>query len=235
MPTVSICIPTIYTPERTSDLERLMYSLEAQSFKDFEVIIIEGKEYEELKRITVKLRKNFSIKVFEQQAKGLANARNEAWMKSNSDICVFIDDDVVVTKYWLEEIVKVYANDKNAGGVGGPSLIPRNYLSSRDITTFLLDPQSLFEKVIKNCYFQVLLEKQPFAINKFFRSGAYSIGSMTNEIIDEMFHNIEVDFLDACNMSFRREVIEDWVITKNPICLFELERRVTSYFSLPKV
>lgn len=205
MVTVSVCIPTILTPDRNKDLERLLRSLTIQSFQDFEVILIKGKNYEEVKKVPTK----FKIKVLKQKSNGLSNARNEAWVNSSCEICVFIDDDVVATPLWLEEIVKTYRTYGDIGGVGGPSLTPKGLLSSRDITNYLLNPDSLLKRIVRSLYFNFFLEDRPFEIKKFFRSGAYSLGSMVGEIISKISHPIEVDFLVPCNMSFKRRVLED--------------------------
>jgi GT2 family glycosyltransferase len=206
---VSVCIPTIYTSEGANDLKNLLRSLSIQTFENFEILIIEGKNLKAVKRIVEKEAKNLQIRILKQKLNGLANARNECWLSSFGEICVFIDDDVITTPQWLEEIVNTYKANNFIGGVGGFSLMPRDYLSSRDITHYLLKPDSILKKIVRATYFKLFLENKQFEINRFFKNGAYSIGSMMEEHARKMTDPIEVDFLDACSMSFKRKVLEE--------------------------
>lgn len=207
-PKVSVCIPTVFTPEREKDIEKLLQSLITQSYGDFEVIVIEGRDYKKAKKTLDKFRKDLRIRIVRQKSKGLVNARNECWKISTGEICVFVDDDTIVTSNWLLEIIRCYKKYSRVGGVGGPAIIPSDFTFERDTIKFLLHASSSFEKLVRKLYFLLFLENKPFLIGRFFRSGAYSIGGMTKKVIDRLNHPIEVEFLEACNMSFKREVLE---------------------------
>lgn len=53
---------------------------------------------------------------------GLSNARNLGILKSKGEVIIFIDDDAIVSKFWLLELVKPYFLKKEIYCVGGFSL-----------------------------------------------------------------------------------------------------------------
>lgn len=101
-PIVSIVICTY---GRAESLNETLTSLTAQTFKDFEVILLTEKG-------------NLS----ELRDKGLRRARG--------GIVSFIDDDVYCPPTWLESVVGSFG--KGVVGVTGPTTITREYQSNRD-------------------------------------------------------------------------------------------------------
>lgn len=203
MSKISICIPTF---NRQKELIKLLETLQTQHYNHFEVSIVEGGDLNLTKRLISKLRLNFSIIINGQKEPGLVNARNEAWKHAEGDIMVFIDDDIIPEPYWLHNIVKTYSIAKNIGAVGGPSII-RNP-EKRDLTKYLFYNRNNVGKLITCIYNNLFLEKKPFEINKFYRSGAFSLGSMSLDTLNKIPDIIDVDYLDASNMSFRRDILE---------------------------
>lgn len=63
----------------TRDISKLLDSLSTQTCKDFEVLV----QYED----------------------GLVNARNSGWRRAKGDYVSFIDDDVVLDKNWVKEVL----------------------------------------------------------------------------------------------------------------------------------
>ncbi|OGM12629.1 hypothetical protein A2V80_03115 [Candidatus Woesebacteria bacterium RBG_16_39_8b] len=58
------------------------------------------------------------IRYISETKKGLSHARNRGIDESNGDIVIFLDDDVLVDKAWLAEMLRVF-NRTNADCVGG--------------------------------------------------------------------------------------------------------------------
>jgi GT2 family glycosyltransferase len=113
---VSIIIPT--KGDRESIKETLT-SLEFQKrFQDFEVVVISDKHVD----LNPHDFKNLKI-VIDDGPPGLK--RNLAAKLSNSDILVFIDDDVIVGENWLHNIIDFFIKNPNADVVGGPNLTPQ--------------------------------------------------------------------------------------------------------------
>ena len=91
---VSIVIPTY---KRVDYLERLLKSIEKQTFKDYEVIIVDDcspnqKEYEELVTKYRKLFNNLTY-ITKKTNKGAPNSRNIGIKKAKYELIALVDDD----------------------------------------------------------------------------------------------------------------------------------------------
>jgi len=90
--------------------------LERQSFKDFEVILVDnGSEREEL----IEIKKRFSwVRIIELgENKGFAFACNIGWKESRGEEIVVLNNDAVPEDNWLEEMVRCLDSDPRIGGV----------------------------------------------------------------------------------------------------------------------
>lgn len=203
---VSLGIP-VYDDHR--NLVLFLEALCTQSLKRFEVVIIEGGDINKTREIVEPYRKSLNIRLYRQNGEGLASARNEAWSKAKGQIVVFADADVRPTPNWLKELIATFSTNDGIGGVCGPSFVPKEFVNKRDLTKFLTynRSRSIVSRIVRNLYFGIFLENSPYSINRFFRSGAYSIGSMIPEVVMELRSPVVVDYLDACNMCFRKSVL----------------------------
>ena len=89
-------------PERTWMLDECLKSLEAQTYRRFEVIVMSDD-------VTGKVRP--------------AEKRNMGAARAKGDVLAFIDDDAYADPRWLEHAV-VYFSDETIGAVGGPGVTP---------------------------------------------------------------------------------------------------------------
>lgn len=201
----------VLTFNRRDDLERCLKSLMNQSYKNFEVIVIEGGAAEETKKLVESYNCSIPIRFMTQTKKGLSNARNQGWMMAKGNVVSFIDDDAVASETWLAKVVRTFQLDPKIGGVTGPTIIPEERIKYRDLfqlQTKLRDGKEfVFWRLIGKVYFNIILEGKPFEVGKIFRSGAFSLGSNYQNSIN-LLGIVEVDYLEACNMSFRKEAIE---------------------------
>lgn len=109
---VSLVIPTY---RRQADLRECLRSVFDLKSPPYEVIVVDSNSMDG----TEKLKNSFPIKfVSTKERRGHPNAMNLGISIATGDIVAFLDDDVVVCKEWLDEIVKPYANG-NVAGVGG--------------------------------------------------------------------------------------------------------------------
>lgn len=157
MPTASVIIPTL---GRADSLRDCLESLWDQSCQDFEI-----------------------IKVTEEGH--LATLRNKGANQAKGKYLVFIDDDVVCSKGWMESIISSFRD--GIDGVSGPAVITKEYRRNRDIFRF----RYLHELFTG---FSVL----PGHISK---AGAWTTGACE----ENCSYEGEVEFLEACNMSFRAD------------------------------
>jgi glycosyltransferase involved in cell wall biosynthesis len=202
-PELSVVIPTL---GRARELERCLDSLGSQGFTNFEVIIV-SPQPEDLSRLADKY-KGLAISLIEQKAPGLTFARNCALAQAQGRIVSFIDDDVTVAVTWAGEIVNTFAQSRVIGGVSGPTLIPEELRENRDILAFHhTQGKNIFWRLAAKFYASVVLEGSPKAIGRIFKSGAFGLGANYPES-KQLPANIKVDYLEACNMSFRKDILD---------------------------
>ena len=88
-------------------LKKCLDSLVKQTFKDFEVIIVNDGSTDKSKDIILKYESKYdSIKVINQENQGLSMARNNGVKKASGKYIIFIDSDDYVEKDLLKQIDK---------------------------------------------------------------------------------------------------------------------------------
>ena len=126
----------------------------------------------------------------------LAELRNRGFKRSSGEIVVFIDDDVVCSEGWLQSIVQIFDFSSNIAGVSGPSIITKRFRQNRDIFRHAW---------LKRLYDFFFLGKKANLPGHFTESGAWTTGAC-EELCS---YEGEVEFLEACNMAFRRSVFQE--------------------------
>lgn len=116
----SVIIPT---KNRTEDLIECIESLINQTYPINELLIVDGSDSGETENYIRNLKEKnlkFDCIYIKQTRGGTARARNMGMDQVSEDIVVFIDDDVILDKNCIKEIITVFATDKNEeiGGVG---------------------------------------------------------------------------------------------------------------------
>lgn len=203
---ISVLIPTY---NRRDSLKNCFDSLIAQEYKDFEVVIVDGGSSDGTKELIERYRDKLNIQLTTSKL-GLVKTMNVAWQTAKGDVVTRTDDDVIVTPQWLLEIARVFSSSDKVGGVTGPTLIPEERLEYRDLLyfnqRFREGKGSFFWKIIGKFYYDYILEGQPYAVGKVFKSGAFSVGPNYQDCL-KISEIIEVDYLEACNMSLKRELL----------------------------
>jgi glycosyltransferase involved in cell wall biosynthesis len=125
-PLVSI-VTTVYTPERLKDINELLDSLNAQTYKNTEILVVAERSVELAdsikKYIAEKGYANMRV-LFNQGEWGSYPSRNLAIGEAKGDVIAFVDDDALPFANWVEQTVKVYTEDSSVVGVTGP-ILPR--------------------------------------------------------------------------------------------------------------
>jgi glycosyltransferase involved in cell wall biosynthesis len=112
--------------DRLNDTIQLLDSVAVQSDRNFKLFIVVERSAELERKIinyiNDKQYQNMQV-LYNQGPEGLSSARNLAIQQSQGDILAFVDDDAVVDKNWVHEIIKTYEEDDSVIGVTGP-IIP---------------------------------------------------------------------------------------------------------------
>lgn len=124
LPKISI-ITTSYTMDRFKDVAELLDSIQAQSYKNFETIVVAERvpEFAEKIRNYAQEKDYPNVLVFYNQGEwGLSSARNLGIGQASGKIIAFVDDDALLFPDWAEETAKTYAEDSSIIGLTGPIL-----------------------------------------------------------------------------------------------------------------
>lgn len=106
----------ISTYNRASTLVDTLESLERQTFRDFEVVIVNGPSTDGTLNVVSKFKGRLTLR--ETKNRNLSESRNIGIAASRGEVVAFLDDDAVADPNWLRDLVEPY-NDAEVGGVGG--------------------------------------------------------------------------------------------------------------------
>jgi len=104
MPKFSIIVP-VYNVEKY--IKKCLDSIEKQTFKDYEVIVVN----DGTKDNSMDIVKKYNVEIINQKNKGLSEARNEGVKKAKGDYILFLDSDDYIEKDLLKELSKSLKNN----------------------------------------------------------------------------------------------------------------------------
>lgn len=162
-PLVSVIIPTF---NRAQVLNRAIISVLNQTYKNFELIIVNDGSTDETDAVLVKLN-NEKIIIMEQDNKGVSNARNNGIKKAQGEYICFLDSDdewldtkleeqinylkqnpktvcIHTNEVWIRNGVRVNQMKKHKKG-GGDQYLPSLQLCLISPSTVFLKKQVLIE------------------------------------------------------------------------------------------
>lgn len=202
---ISIFIPT---GNRAKSLKKVLESLSKQTYKKFEILIVDYRSTDKTPIIINDYAKKLRIKFIRQVKKGLVGAANLALQKAKGEFFIRTDDDVVMKPYWLEAIYETFRKNKKIGGVTGPTVVPKEYLLNRDLFSFENKFQTggAFWKIVGYVYINYFMECQPYRVSHWFDCGAFSLGSNYASALKEPVQ--EINNLEACNWSVRTKLLK---------------------------
>lgn len=122
-PAVSVVIPAYNDAKR---LRQTLRSLQNQSFKDFETIVVDDCSADD----SFLVAKHAGVKALRQKRNGgPAKARNRGIYEAQGSIIAFTDSDAVVTNDWIERIVEHFRKSPKVGVLMGNTKIkPAGYI-----------------------------------------------------------------------------------------------------------
>lgn len=191
---VSVITPTFY---RQDEIPGYLYSLANQSYKPFEIILVDGapisEQRTELLIANFVRENNLPIKYFRHEG-GTAIQRNYGISKSNGDLILFVDDDVRLAIDFIEKLANLFEVDfeRKIGGITGYR---------------------------ENCYFDMSKSSRwrwykRLKLLKEFTPGKYDFetGYPINNNGMHPFTGVrEVDFMTTACTAYRSEILKDEV------------------------
>lgn len=205
-PQISVIIPTF---GRQENLKIVLDSLKKQTYQNFEAVVVEPVLTKEAKSFLQKYRAFFPVRVVEQKRRGLVGAVNEGVAHASGEIIIRTDDDVKFTQGWLTAIAQTFALSDKVGGVSGPTIIPPSRRLGRGLFLFFekfIHPPNLFWQLVGKIYISLVLDGEPLAVGRIFKSGTFSLGSNFSSCLG-LKESVEVDYLEACNYAVRKDLV----------------------------
>lgn len=107
---ISLVMPTINV---TEELTLFLKSLEEQTYKNFELIVIDQNDHNKVLEIIKNFEDKFEIKYIKSDIKGLSLNRNKGLFVIKGEIVAFPDDDCEYDKYTLEKVINYFKNNND--------------------------------------------------------------------------------------------------------------------------
>lgn len=113
-PAVSVVIPT---RERTDTLRACLDSLATVAYPPFEIIVVDNAPTTDATATLVAQYPH--VRYVREDRPGVSYARNRGMHEATGEIIVRIDDDAVVDRYWLVELIRGFSAAENVACVNG--------------------------------------------------------------------------------------------------------------------
>jgi glycosyltransferase involved in cell wall biosynthesis len=114
--TFSIIIPVYNRPD---EIEELLESFTHQTYKDFEIVIVEDGSSRPCKHIVEQYHNHLTIQYIEKENSGQGFSRNEGFKHAKGEVFILMDSDCLVPETYLEE-VKEGMTTQSLDAFGGP-------------------------------------------------------------------------------------------------------------------
>ncbi len=186
---VSIIIPTY---NRVKDLDACLDSIINQILLPKEIMIVDDSDNDEIENLIEQREKEFKEKnmflryIRNEKEKSLTISRNTGVENTTGDIILFLDSDVILDEDYINEILKVYEEQKNALGVQG--YITNSYTLSRIINNIR---KLLFLDYFEKNKCRILPSTEPTYPNT----------------IDNI---ISCEWISGSNQSYKKEIFEEF-------------------------
>jgi len=112
----SIIIPVYNRPE---EIKELLESLTKQTYKNFEVVIVEDGSKDSAEEIVKSFQKKLSIQYFYKENTGQGLSRNYAYERASGDYFIVFDSDCLIPSHYLAA-VETRLNTDFLDAFGGP-------------------------------------------------------------------------------------------------------------------
>jgi glycosyltransferase involved in cell wall biosynthesis len=102
---------------RKEEAKEFFHCLENQTYKNFEIIVVDQNDNHLLEPVIDDFKEKFTIKHLKLSQKGLSLARNAGIREASGDILSFPDDDCLYPEDLLENIQEIFKSRRNVDAV----------------------------------------------------------------------------------------------------------------------
>lgn len=200
---ISVIIPT---KNRIEEVKTCLESILAQTLVPDEIIIVDGSDTEELGSEIKQFNDKIKIIYVHTTKPGLTRQRNIGIKASHSDFIIFFDDDMILDKDCVKEMLRVFSKDteKKIGGVTA------NVITEQEVK---MEQQVNFAKRLRrfvNHAVSIISLGYRYGNGKFRPSGFPTI--IRNGSVDKITN---VEFLYGGSMAFRKEIFNEFKFDEN--------------------
>ncbi|MDE6265831.1 MAG: glycosyltransferase [Muribaculaceae bacterium] len=138
MPEFSVIVP-VYN--RINEVDELLQSLASQTFKDFEVMIVEDGSTDPCGKTVEKYSDKISVRYFFKENEGRSIARNHGMKNATGNFFIFFDSDCVIPPDYFEKLSR-YLKENPTDCFGGPDAAHESFSNTQkainySMTSFL--------------------------------------------------------------------------------------------------
>lgn len=135
----SVIVPLYNRPE---EIQELLESLTAQTFKDFEVLVIEDGSTEDAKDIVASFAERLPVQYFWKENERQGFTRNFGFERAQGEWMVVFDSDCLIPPHYFEALEEFLSRNPGVEVFGGPdaahpSFTPVQKAISHAMTSFL--------------------------------------------------------------------------------------------------
>lgn len=110
----------VCTHNRERYLPKTLESLEGQTVRDFEVVLVDNRSTDRTREIAESCT-GLDLRYLYEPELGLSHARNAGWRAARASLVAYLDDDAVASPGWLAAILEAFETvAPRPGCVGGP-------------------------------------------------------------------------------------------------------------------
>lgn len=121
--------------ERVQELTELLSSLEKQTDKDFEVLVIDDGSAIPIKEVVEKFSTQLNIRYFYKRNSGPALSRNFGMEKASGNYFIFLDSDTIVPAHYIETVRK-QLTEAYTDSFGGPDAADESFSELQKAISF---------------------------------------------------------------------------------------------------
>jgi teichuronic acid biosynthesis glycosyltransferase TuaG len=142
-------IVPVFNAERF--LEEALAGVAAQSFRDFEIVVVDDGSTDETPHVVERWRRRFreEMRVFRQDNAGLAAARNTGVREARGRFVAFLDGDDVWLPTYLERMVGLAAGGEGSVFYCGARFIDETGADLPQTTDRVVPPAQMYEALLR--------------------------------------------------------------------------------------